>query len=257
MTVNAQVFAAAGAAYLDTGYSVLDCQGLVEQMLADAGIVKDWRGSNHMYRDMRLVMTVKECVDAFGTVPVGALLFILKRDGGEKIRGYTDGLGNASHVGVRTAGSPGAIHSSSSRGKVAWSEFDDREINGGWNRVGFMREVWYGETAEKILTHLTGESVQPPREESSDIRAVTCEVATGGGWLNVREKPRGDAKVIATVNEGEWVSVVEDHGGSYVKISLGNREGWVLKKYLRKKVALILDEETALAVKRAIEEAME
>lgn len=93
--------------YIGIPYSQLDCQGFVEQVLRDLGVRKtdgsvyNWRGSNSMWRNyIRWKGTIKECVEKFGHIPRGAFLFLVKNDGGEVERGYHDGLGNASHVGL-------------------------------------------------------------------------------------------------------------------------------------------------------------
>lgn len=88
-------------------YDKLDCQALVEKILEDAGLRKpdgtmyNWRGSNSMFRNyVRWRGTIAECRKKFGDIPVGAFVFYVKHDGSEKDRGYMDGLGNASHVGL-------------------------------------------------------------------------------------------------------------------------------------------------------------
>ena len=93
--------------YVGIPYSKLDCQGFVEQVLKDCGVRKpdgtvyNWRGSNSMWRNyIGWKGTIQECKEAFGEIPLGAFLFILKWDGGEEEKGYHDGLGNASHVGL-------------------------------------------------------------------------------------------------------------------------------------------------------------
>ena len=92
-------------------YDHLDCQGFVEKVLYDSGVRKadgsayNWRGSNSMWRSaLSWRGTVAEAVEKFGTIPPGSWTFILKYDGGEKDRGYTDGEGNASHVGIYVGG---------------------------------------------------------------------------------------------------------------------------------------------------------
>ena len=50
--------------------------------------------------------TKEECIKKFGEIPLGAFLFLLKWDGGEQEKGYHDGEGNASHVGLYTGTSP-------------------------------------------------------------------------------------------------------------------------------------------------------
>lgn len=93
--------------YLRTPYSKLDCQGFVEQVLKDLGVRKpdgtpyNWRGSNSMFRNhIRWRGTIDECRKKFGSIPPGAFVFLVKHDGNEELKGYHDGLGNASHVGL-------------------------------------------------------------------------------------------------------------------------------------------------------------
>lgn len=99
--------------YVGIPYSRLDCQGFVEEVLKDCGVRKpdgtpyNWRGSNSMWRNyIKWKGTKEECIKKFGEIPLGAFLFLLKRDGGEQKRGYHDGEGNASHVGLYTGTSP-------------------------------------------------------------------------------------------------------------------------------------------------------
>ena len=87
-------------------YDKLDCQGFVEAVLKDIGIRKsngkpyDWRGSNSMYRNyFSWRGTVDECIKKFGSVPVGSFVYIWEKTGEQEV-GYTDGLGNCTHVGI-------------------------------------------------------------------------------------------------------------------------------------------------------------
>lgn len=87
-------------------YSELDCQGFVEAVLKDLGVRKpdgsvyNWRGSNSMYRNFFSWRgSVEECKQKFGSIPVGAFVYIWEQSGEEKV-GYDDGLGNAKHVGI-------------------------------------------------------------------------------------------------------------------------------------------------------------
>lgn len=142
---TAAAFAAQAAKYLGTPYDELDCQALMEAMLRDVGVRKNWTGSNAMYRDMAWIGTPEECVAKYGSIPIGAWLYILEQDGGEPAKYKADGIGNASHVGVYTGSGKGAIHSSASRGEVCESAFAGKTIkNGGWNRVGFCKLLDYG-----------------------------------------------------------------------------------------------------------------
>ena len=133
---------------LGTPYRKMDCQAFVEWCLRQCGLKKDLAGSNAWYREVMKngwIGSPEACVKQFGKVPAGAFLFIHAFDGGEERRGYRDGLGNASHIGIATGKGEGAIHSSSSRGCVAESSFRNKTVpNGGWNRVGlWTAEVRY------------------------------------------------------------------------------------------------------------------
>ena len=132
---------------LGTPYRKMDCQAFVEWCLRQCGLKKDLAGSNAWYREVMKngwIGSPEACVKQFGKVPAGAFLFIHAFDGGEERRGYRDGLGNASHIGIATGKGEGAIHSSSSRGCVAESSFRNKTVpNGGWNRVGLWNQVAY------------------------------------------------------------------------------------------------------------------
>ena len=153
-TVSAQKVSLMGDKYLGRTYSQMDCQAFVEQCLADAGLPVDLTGSNAWYRTMTWVGTPEECRAKFGSIPVGAFLYILEQNGKEPNQYKADGLGNASHIGIYIGRNSGAIHSSYSRGGVYYSYFAGSTINGGWNRVGLWTELDYGETVNEMLRQL-------------------------------------------------------------------------------------------------------
>lgn len=147
--IDGEKLAEVGFQKLGTPYKEMDCQAFIEWCFRKLGFNKDLKGSNAWYRYIMqhgAVMTPEECVRQLGTVPHGAILFIHAYDGKEEKVGYHDGFGNASHIGIRTARSEGAIHSSSSRGCVAESKFKNKTINGGWNMVGLPDFVMYDYT---------------------------------------------------------------------------------------------------------------
>lgn len=75
-------------------YTTLDCQAFVEFCLKKyAGISRNWRGSNDMWRN-----AVHDKSEDFGNIEAGEWVFTIKHDGNEPKR-YTDGV-NASHVGI-------------------------------------------------------------------------------------------------------------------------------------------------------------
>ena len=189
MKPNGKALALAGDVYLGRSYSEMDCQAFAERCLRDIGINMNLAGSNAWYRKMTWTGTPEECRKQFGSVPSGAFLFILEQDGKEPAKYRKDGIGNASHMGIKTGRTQeqmlkdgleriagrygkdntgkkaaqyefrkkvgfgnGAVHSSKSRGCVATSRFADRTIrNGGWNRVGLWDRIDYGEKINKKL----------------------------------------------------------------------------------------------------------
>lgn len=131
--------------YIGIPYEKLDCQGFVERVLADCGIRKpngtvyDWRGSNSMYRNFQQWRgSIKEAEAAFGALPIGCLLYTRKTDGGEKDKGYNDGLGNFSHVGIYLGEPHGVIHSTT--GGVQWGKYPDKR----WNYCSLLAMLDYG-----------------------------------------------------------------------------------------------------------------
>lgn len=109
LTVTGERFAeqARSEKYIGIKYDKCDCQAFVEAVLRDCGVrtqagaVWNWKGSNDMWRNaLAWKGTIKECRERFGYIPVGAWAFMWANDGGEILRGYHDGLGNASHVGI-------------------------------------------------------------------------------------------------------------------------------------------------------------
>lgn len=140
MSATGIEFAKAAIAIAEKGYTYqeMDCQAFVEAALKKVGIRKNWRGSNHMWREaLAWKGTVDECLNTYGEIPVGAWLFTLKNDGGEKLRGYTDGLGNAAHVGVYTGEGKGSVHSTGIGTQEA--EFPGKR----WTHVGLCSLLDY------------------------------------------------------------------------------------------------------------------
>lgn len=136
---------AVNGGYIGIPYKKLDCQGFVERVLADCGVRKsdgtvyDWRGSNSMYRNYYSWRgTIAECKAKYGLIPPGALVFTRKTDGGEKEKGYTDGLGNFVHVGIYIKdGDQGVIHSTT--GGVQWGKFPDKR----WTNITLLSLLEY------------------------------------------------------------------------------------------------------------------
>lgn len=225
-----------GFNYLGTPYSVMDCQKFVERCIADCGVKIDLSGSNAWYRYIMqhgAVMTPEECVKQLGKVPAGAFLFIHAFDGGEEKRGYHDGLGNASHIGICTIPrGEGAIHSSSSRGGVCESKFTGKTIkNGGWNMVGLWDQVAYDYSGG-------GSSPAPEPTPEPEPEPFPAETAIVGNVpegnrqeVNLRAKPSKAARLLERVPCGDSVEVL-NRADDWSKIKWRDYTGYMMTKYL-------------------------
>lgn len=270
--------ARAGCPYLGRLYSDMDCQAFVEKSLADVGIKLDLRGSNAWYREVMKngwVGTPEQCNSKFGCVPDGAFLFIHAFDGGEEKNGYYDGLGNASHIGIRTgmtgqqmvdiaveAGNSkavnynfgdGAIHSSSSREHVATSKFSGKTISGGWNMVGLWNRLDYG---EKINTILGGASdpdddlpIAPePTESEPELKEPVYKTvwAASGDTVNIRKEKNTSSKLVNRVPVGATVRVIKE-GNQWSKVAYTDPSGatwygFMMSEFLKREEQLVTQE---------------
>ena len=156
-------------------YTRLDCQGFVEQVLKDCGVRKkngdpyNWKGSNSMYRNhIKWRGTISECKQKFGCIPLGAFVFVVKNDGGEVERGYKDGLGNASHVGLYVGGTR-CMDSQPHRG------------------VGFCDLRTFGYVGLMNMVEYTTYSAPDTPNESALLDAVSkirSDTSTNSEWLS-------------------------------------------------------------------------
>lgn len=138
--------------YTGIPYTKLDCQAFVEEVLKDAGVRKpdgsiyNWKGSNSMWRTaLAWKGTIEECRTQFGEIPIGAWVFIVKWDGGEKDRGYNDNEGNASHVGIYCRHNYEQVRDSTRttyRNGVGYRELK------GFTHIGLPKMIIYNEETE-------------------------------------------------------------------------------------------------------------
>lgn len=226
MSIKAAEVASAGSKFLGVKYSEMDCQAFVEACLKRAGLVMDLRGANAWYRKMTWTGTPEECKRKFGRVPVGAFLFIWNDDGGEVARGYHDGLGNASHIGIRTE--RGAIHSSQSRGCVATSEFHEKSIRGGWNRVGLWDRLDYGEAINRMISG--GES----GEEEKEMEKVKVSGGNTEKPINMRAMMSSASRLVAEIPQGAEVMLVS-WGTVWSEVQYNGLSGYVRTMFIQMK----------------------
>ena len=137
-------------------YDQYDCQAFVELVLRDCGVRKpdgavyNWKGSNDMWRNaLAWKGTIAECRELFGKIPDGAWVFMWANDGGEIARGYHDGLGNASHVGLycRPENSKPVRDSTKGTGRdgVGYRGLSD------FNRIGLPSVIAYGTEPSPVI----------------------------------------------------------------------------------------------------------
>ncbi len=233
MKIDSVAFSFAGDKYLGVPYSEMDCQAFVERCMRDCGLNKDLAGSNAWYREVMKngwVGSPEDCMKEFGTIPKGALLFILKHDGKEPDKYKKDGIGNASHIGFKTGRNDGAINSSSSRGCVATSKFQDKTIpNGGWNRVGLYKAFTYGKSVDWILEH---GSDNPDHGGGDDVHMKAIVVAENGGTVKLRQKPSTSCSMYWDIPVGTEVEVV-DKRDDWSKVITGGLTGWMMSEFLQ------------------------
>ena len=123
---------------IGTPYSKLDCQAAVEKALSLVGVVVNYRGSNHMWRELvHDRMTYDECIRKYGCIPPGAFCFSLYHDGSEIAKGYRDTMGAAKHVGICLGDGNTIFHSTS--GGVQYGTFGAA----GTNRIALCNLLRY------------------------------------------------------------------------------------------------------------------
>ena len=246
---NANDLAKAGCKYLGRSYQEMDCQKFVEKCLSDIGAGKDLSGSNAWYRAMTWKGTPEECRASFGEIPNGAFLFILENNGKEPEKYRHDGIGNASHIGLKTGMSgsemvrlaeeagdtnarkynfgSGAIHSSQSRGAVCTSNFKDKTIRGGWNRIGLWDRIDYGEAINAKLR--SGHT--PSEDTTPDTEPVMGTVfASSGTTVKLRQRPSTGCGLYWDVPIGETVEVLKQ--GDWDRVTWNGRTGYMRHEFV-------------------------
>lgn len=237
MKYSAEELSLAGDKYLGRSYSEMDCQAFVEKCMADVGYKRNLAGSNAWYRAMSWVGTPEDCLKLYGMIPKGAFLFILKKDGKEPAKYMGDGIGNASHIGLKTGRGEGAINSSSSRGCVCTSKFKDKTIpNGGWNRVGLLDVFDYGQSVNWILEH---GAVEPAKDEPApaepgggEAKMQGTVIAENGGTVKLRQKPSTSCPYYEDIPVGTKVTILE-RGDSWSRLTTGGLTGWMKNEFIR------------------------
>ena len=227
-----------GPRFMGQPYSKMDCQAFVEKCLQEIGIQDNLPGSNAWYRRMTWTGTPEECKASFGRIPPGAFLFILKHDGNEPEKYKSDGIGNASHIGIYTgmtgkemcaaaaeAGvkdaerfnfGDGAINSSSTHASVCTSKVAGKAISGGWNRVGLWDRLSYDIDLDP---------------EGSDESMTATVWASSGATVNLRSKPSAAASLVDQVPIGSTVTVIST-SDDWSTVNWCGKKGYMMTKFL-------------------------
>ena len=238
MKYDAVSFSWAGDKYLGRSYKEMDCQAFVEKCMSDVGLHMDLGGSNSWFREIMKhgwTGTPEECMKTFGQIPKGAMLFIwepVSANTPEKFR--KDGIGDITHMGIKTGRNDGAIHSSSSRGCVATSVFKDKTIkNGGWNRIGLYEKFTYGKSIDWYLEHGGGAAPDDPDEKKEEeVVPLQGKVkAADGTTVKLRQKPSTNCKLYWEIPIGTDV-LVTDYGPEWSKIIAGGLTGYMMTKFI-------------------------
>lgn len=129
-------------------YSDADCQAFCELVLKDLGVRDsagkpyNWKGSNDIARHAcSWIGTKEEAEKAFGEIPVGSWAFIWEnKTGNEKQRGYTDGMGNYSHIGIYVGQSTvrDSTRYKDSKGNYVRDGVANRNLSA-FNRIGLAK----------------------------------------------------------------------------------------------------------------------
>ena len=138
-------------------YADADCQAFCELVLKDLGVrdssgkAYNWKGSNDMARNaVSWIGTKEECIAAFGDIPPGSWAFIWEnKTGKEKDRGYYDGKGNYSHVGIYVGNNivRDSTRYKGSDGKYIRDGVADRALSA-FNRIGLPKMLDFGGSVE-------------------------------------------------------------------------------------------------------------
>ena len=138
-------------------YDQVDCQAFCELVLKDIGVRNskgvpyNWKGSNDMARNaVSWIGTLDECRQRFGDIPLGSWAFIWEnKTGKEKERGYHDGRGNYSHVGIYVGNNivRDSTRYKGSDGKYIRDGVADRALSA-FNRIGLPKMLDFGGSVE-------------------------------------------------------------------------------------------------------------
>lgn len=215
----------------DSGKVCADCQGFMELIAKQCGANMSYAGSNDMFRHACTWVGTLAEAKQLGYLQRGCALFILEQNGAEPAKYRSDGIGNASHVGMYIGEKAyedkeknrwcNVAHSSSSRGKVCGST-----LKNAWTHVGLWKCADFS-----VDSTSSGQSVS--QTEGGDILTAIVR-ASSGSSVNFRQAAKSSAPLCSrhpTILIGDCVDVIEQ-GDEWTKVSYDGETGWMMTKFL-------------------------
>lgn len=161
-------------------YSDVDCQAFCELVLKDIGVRDssgrpyNWKGSNDIARNAcSWIGTKEECIKKFGFIPNGAWAFIWDNTGNEKKRGYYDGKGNYSHIGIYVGNNivRDSTRYKNSQGEYVRDGVGNRNISA-FNRIGLAKMLDFGINPSYNTAERAAAIIQEIRGKLTELEGV-------------------------------------------------------------------------------------
>lgn len=182
----------------------VDCSGAFTYWYRQGGSSM-YHGSNTMWRKYT---TEKGKIGEIELVP-GMAVFKMRQDGKEPSAFKKDGLGNFYHVGLYIGGGQ-VIEAQSTKTGVITSSIST------WGYAARLKNTEYDVSEEA---------------KEADKSAVTAQVYTSGGTLNMRSGKSKSNNIITRIPNAATVTVVEQ-GDDWCAVTYDSKSGYVMTKYL-------------------------
>lgn len=148
-TVTGLYFSEVAYGYRNSGltYQDYDCIGFVNLIRSDCGVFQFARGTNTAWRsnDFYWQGTIQDCINQYGDIPQGALIWKCHPEGTPGYdtipsQYYGDGIGNFTHIGIRTYLGDGVMQSGGYGGTGVHDSTYDSSY---WTHVSLAYETLY------------------------------------------------------------------------------------------------------------------
>ena len=104
------------------------------------------------------------------------------------------------------------------------------ERQGAWTRVRYQDQTGYVMTVFLSFVEVPYSATPRPTENASGL-VMTAQVTTKKGSLNLRERAASGTKVLATIPQNAWVTVLS-RGDKWSQVSYGKHTGYVKSEFL-------------------------